>query len=475
MPGLRAAVRGWSVITAMIAASIVCPAPARADAALAPRPCDPAPAAQPLLPDLPWPQQRYDLAALRRITDGSGVTVAVIDSGVDAQAPQLTHAVVRGADLLDPAGDGRQDCVGHGTAVASIVAASPESGVGLQGLAPGVKILPVRVSERLESASVGDATVVGDGGGTVADLAAGIRAATAARPRPAVINLSISTTSDNTDLRAAINAALAADIVVVAAVGNAHSATGGVDPTPYPAAYPGVVGVGAIDPDGLRAGTLQVGPYVDLAAPGSAVIGDSPGHGQQTFEGTSFAAPFVAATAALIRARWPELRQGEVVTRLLATADPAAGARPSTQYGYGILNPLRALTEVVTGLPGAANPGRPVPALGPPTAPASRAGPDPMVIGFAIVLIVAAIGTATVAWAIPAGRRRRWRPGQPVRTLLGPPTAAGPAPDRPDQPSATSRGPRSFERQPGSGSGRPATRPTVSPLLRGNPPNRPYS
>jgi type VII secretion-associated serine protease mycosin len=392
--------------------------------------CSSQPTAQALDPEVPWPQQRYDYASVRQITDGSGVTVAVVDSGVDSETPELADAVVRGADMLDRGGDGRQDCVGHGTAVASIIAAAPETGVGLLGLAPGVRILPVRVSERVENST---------GAGTVDDLAAGIRAAVAAHPRPGVINLSISTTEDNPSLRAAVRAAVAADIVVVAAVGNDYD-KGNL--TPYPASYDGVVGVGAIGPDGLRVASSQVGPYVDITAPGSDVIGAVPVQGQKAYEGTSFAAPFVAATAALIRARYPGLHEADVVTRLLATADPAPGALPSPQYGYGVVNPLRALTAVVSGLPKARTSASPV-ALGPPRPPAPAAGFNSLVIGFAVALIVAAVLLAGIAAAVPAGRRRRWRPGQPVPSLLRPAAPAeAPAPrPRPASPRKAAKAP----------------------------------
>jgi len=199
--------------------------------------------------------------------------------------------------------------------------------------------------------------------------------------------------------------ALAADIVVVAAAGNQHDHG---DPTPYPAAYDGVVGVGAVGPDSVRIASSQIGSYVDIVAPGTQVIGALPTAGHAIFEGTSFAAPFVAATAALIRARWPELHQGDVVRRLLATADPAPGGRPSAEYGYGVLDPMRALTEVL--VPAGAVPSlSPLPSLVP---VAGRAGaPAPVALGVAVALVAAAGGIVAVAIAVPAGRRRRWRPG----------------------------------------------------------------
>jgi type VII secretion-associated serine protease mycosin len=368
----------------------VLPAPAWA----APR-CDQA-RPSPAISALPWPQQRYDLTALGQLSTGAGVSVAVIDSGVDAVTPQLAGAVAAGADML-AGGDGREDCKAHGTAVASIIAARPAPGAGLRGLAPDATILPVRVSEATEAS----ATAAGSGG--VAELTAGIRAATAHRPRPTVINLSISTTSDNPGLRAAIAEAIAADIVVVAAVGNDHARG---DPTPYPAAYDGVVGVGAVGPDSTRVASSQAGSYVDIVAPGTQVVGALPTGGHGVFEGTSFAAPFVSATAALIRARWPALHQVDVVRRLLATADPAPGS--SLEYGHGVLDPMRALTEVVVGTDPLPVP-EPIPAAVPVVASSST--PSPMALGVTVALVAGAVGLAAVAIALPAGRRRRWRPG----------------------------------------------------------------
>jgi len=353
----------------------------------------------------PWAQQELGFASVWKRTRGGGVTVAVVDSGVDAN-PQFGDRVIPGPDLVAGTKPGippGADCVGHGTAVASIIAARAADGSGLRGLAPASKILAVRVSERI--ATENGTTGTGD----VRELIAGIRQAVRHNPKPQVINLSISTPADNDDLRSAIQSALDADIVVVAAVGNDFQRG---NPQPYPASYDGVVGVGAIGPTGERVPLSQVGSYVDLVAPGDAVIGAAPHSGHIAYQGTSFAAPFVAATAALIRARWPELNRTEVVRRLIATADPAAGGRPSPDYGYGVVNPLRALTELLP--PEAA-----LPVASPsPVIPAGLAATDdrsrPTVLAWATaaVLLLAACAIAAVAAAVPLGRRRNWKPGK---------------------------------------------------------------
>src|SRR5947207_3073566 len=130
-------------VAALLATLLITPAaPARADATCAPATPAPAPAAA------PWAQTRFDLRRLTTIADGHGITVAVVDSGVDASHPQLAGAVLRGEDLLSPGGTAQRDCIGHGTAVASIIAAAPATGAGFAGLAPRVRILPFRVTER---------------------------------------------------------------------------------------------------------------------------------------------------------------------------------------------------------------------------------------------------------------------------------------------------------------------------------------
>jgi type VII secretion-associated serine protease mycosin len=353
---------------------------------------------------VPWPVQRYAPDRLTNFADGRGVTVAVIDSGVDASHPSLRSHVAAGLDLLD-GGPGQTDCVGHGTAVASIIAGQPLPGIGFRGLAPAATILPYRVTEQtvVEGATSGRA-------GTAAGLATAIRKAVDGRAK--VINLSIVLNRNDPDVQAATKYAVDNDVVVVAAVGNAHDDG---NPRPFPASYDGVLGVGAIGADGRRVHSSQVGDYVDLVAPGSQVVAARAGRGYSSWEGTSFAAPFVAATAALVRQYWKGLSARDVVARLIATADPAPGSPRSNEYGYGVVNPYRAVTErLASGSPGRA---APLPARSRDVAGEAAAAAAARTRVWAFDLAGAGVGLAILvmlaATVLPRGRSRRWQPDPP--------------------------------------------------------------
>ncbi|MET8120534.1 type VII secretion-associated serine protease mycosin [Micromonospora sp. NPDC005189] len=352
---------------------------------------------------VPWPQQRYDPARLAPLATGAGVTVAVVDSGVDRMHPQMAGRVLAGTDLLDPGGDGSRDCAGHGTGVASIIAAAPRPGVAFRGLAPGARILPVRVSEQqVVQGRESGRTVTAD------EFARAIR--WAVDHDADVVNLSVVLYADDPEVRSAVRYAVDRDVVLVAAAGNLHDSG---DPRPFPAGYDGVLGVGAIGADGGRATFSQTGSYVDLVAPGSEVLTAAPGAGHHRVEGTSYAAPFVAATAALVREYRPELTATQVMERIIATADPAPGASHGG-YGAGVLNPYRAVTETSGGR--ATDP-RPAAALADDRAdPAVLARQARRAIARDRALLIGAVvGTtaATVALfalVLPRGARRRWRP-----------------------------------------------------------------
>ncbi|KJK43429.1 peptidase S8 [Lentzea aerocolonigenes] len=360
--------------------------------------------AHPVVNELPWAQKSLDQRRAWPHSTGADVLVAVIDSGVDADHPQLRAAgkVLRGEDfhLL---GDypGSFDCVSHGTAAAAIIAATPLPGIGFHGVAPDARILPVRVTDR----EVNDS-----GSPTPIDpvvLARGIWYAADAGAK--VINLSLSGYGDHQVVHDAIRHAQDKDALVVAAVGNRQQQGAAAS---YPAMYDGVLGVGAVEITGTRTADSQIGPYVDLMAPGKGVLAATRVDGHAYFDGTSFAAPYVAGTAALVRAAWPDLKAPDVARRLMATATPGPGN--AHEYGAGIVDPYRAVTDGLT----TRSPAAMAPVVTPaPDAEALRAAARSELLRTRAQWLAALVGAAIllvvlIARVLGNGRRRRWLPGR---------------------------------------------------------------
>lgn len=414
--------RGVRTAARLLSGAMVCAAslvaPYAADPAYAAPRCTTNASSAPATSDaatVPWPVAASGVADLAKVADGHGETVAVIDSGV-TPVSSLGSRVLRGLDLLGTS-DGRLDCVGHGTAVASIIAAAPAAGVGFRGLAPAARILPIRATE---AELVGQET-----SGKSATPAAIGRAITWAVDHDAdVVNISL-VSPDNATLRAAVKRALAHGVVVIASVGNGHEEPG-PDPTPYPAAYPGVIGVGAIEANGERSSTSAVGDFLDVVAPGGDVVADKAPSGLATFAGTSFAVPYVAATAALVREEYPDLDAQAVAARIFATTDPPPVNADPAGYGHGIVDPYRAVaaalpaTDAGTTTVGVGSPQPGGASLGTPGTvglPAARhagkveqlsAAADPVDqrAAVAIAIAIAAVAIA-LAWAFGTARHRR--------------------------------------------------------------------
>ncbi|MFB7944094.1 type VII secretion-associated serine protease mycosin [Kitasatospora phosalacinea] len=273
----------------------------------------------------------YSMAAkVWPISQGEGVTVAVIDTGVDASHPDLSGQILPGLDLTDSHGDGRTDTEGHGTAMASNIAAHGHGdGAGVMGLAPKAKILPIKISLGAESLTKSDGEVRSKAIRYAVDQGA------------KVINMSF-TGGGSTDesYRAAINYAIQKDVVLVGGAGNFAGT-----PVDYPAAFPGVVAVSAITDAGDIWKDSTTGPQVTLAAPGSGIHHASLKQGYDTGSGTSDASSFVSAIAALVRSKYPNLSAGQVINRMTSSAaqPEGKGPFPNDKYGYGIASPSKAL------------------------------------------------------------------------------------------------------------------------------------
>jgi serine protease len=330
-------------------------------------------------------------------SSGAGVTVAVIDSGVDAHHVDLDGQVLPGLDLVDPKGNGDTDQVGHGTTVSAIIAGKDDTD-GVIGIAPKAKILPVRVLDQQNRYD--DALIV----------AKGVRWAVDHGAR--VINLSLGGSGSSAALAAALDYAFAKDVVVVACTGNASaSPSNGVW---YPAREPGVIAVAGMERDGneLWSGSIT-GKETVVTAPATQLVGARPS-GYWKVQGTSFAAPMVSGTAALIRSRWPTMPAGEVINRIIKTARDRGPAGHDSTYGYGMVDPAGALTAEVPAV--ADNPLDTTPSpgiVGFGSAPASgqaQSAPDNLIRGSVGTRVPGAnAGTAVpTAQAPPAEDNRGW-------------------------------------------------------------------
>ncbi|MEV6600488.1 type VII secretion-associated serine protease mycosin [Actinoplanes sp. NPDC051346] len=278
-----------------------------------------------------WHLKTLNVADAWTYSAGEGVTVAVIDSGVEASHVDLRGQVLKGLDLVDPSGNGDSDLVGHGTTVSALIAGRADDTAGVVGIAPKAKILPVRVLDR--DNRYDDAMIV----------AKGVRWAVDNGAR--VINLSLGGNGSSPALAAALDYAFAKDVVVVACTGNASASTSsGVW---YPAREPGVIAVAGMERggDALWSGSIT-GKETVVTAPATELVG-ARADGYWRVQGTSFAAPMVSGTAALIRARWPTMPAGEVVNRIIKTAHDRGAQGRDSDFGFGLVDPAAALTAEI--------------------------------------------------------------------------------------------------------------------------------
>lgn len=272
-------------------------------------------------------------------TPGAGVTVAVVDSGVDPTHPDLQANLLPVVDEVKTDILGGTDYVGrdgqgHGTHVCGIIAAAA-NGVGVVGVAPGVKILPVKVMKA-------------DGNGDDFTIAQGLKDAVDKGAR--IINLSVGGTEPSSILADAVAYASEHNVLMVVSAGN----DGG--PVNYPAAYPGVLAVGSVDKNGVHASYSSYGPELAMVAPGgtsdSGVLSTLPTYdcylslyarkpkNYGTQAGTSMATPQVTAAAALLLAKEPSLTPAQLRERLMASTSATTF---TDTVGFGLLDVDRAL------------------------------------------------------------------------------------------------------------------------------------
>ena len=292
--------------------------------------------------DLEYWLNDYGFSQAWNTTRGAGVTVAVIDTGVDGSVPDLAGAVVGGTDVSEvgaPTGQkplGDAESANHGTWVASLLAGRGTGpGSGVLGAAPEAKILAVSVA-------------LGKAMGPVASddqIAQAVR--WSVDNGASVINMSLTrnTLDWPTSWDDAFQYAFAHDVVIVAAAGNRGSGTSEVG---APATIPGVLTVAGVDRAGKASFDASAqGITIGVSAPSEQLVGANPGGGYVQWAGTSGAAPLVSGAVALVRAAHPELKAPDVIERLIRTAKPAGGTVPSPIYGFGLLDAAAAVTTNV--------------------------------------------------------------------------------------------------------------------------------
>ncbi|GAA0796704.1 S8 family serine peptidase [Spirilliplanes yamanashiensis] len=362
----------------------------------------PSPASADAIRDRQWMVGALKLAAVHEIAQGAGITVAVIDSGVDAGHRDLRGNVLKGVDYTGDSADAQKDDTGHGTGMASLIAghgSGPGNRDGVLGVAPRAKILPLR-------------TTKGDFGSSPRS---GDAVDEAVRRGARVISMSWGG-GPNRPLEAALQRAAAADVVLIASAGNRPDDNF----VTYPARYPGVVAVGATGSDGKVAAVSVRRPEIMITAPGDKVVSAAEDDGYQIGVGTSGAAAIVAGAAALIRSKYPNLPATEVVNRLVATAKDQGPPGRDVDYGHGTLDVMAALTADVP--PAATQSAPPPPGAAPATPPSAAPSDAPQAVagtdvslrispaGYAIGGVLLLLLVGGLVWLLIWALRRRGTP-----------------------------------------------------------------
>ncbi len=327
----------------------------------------------------PWGQDLLQFQEISRFATGKGQKVAVIDTGVSPH-DYLGDRLEGGGDYVDEKDRGLKDCDGHGTEVAGIIAANPKNpAIGFRGIAPDARILSIRQSSA-NYEFTDPATNRGVAAGNLGTLAKAIVRA-ANTPGVTVINMSVDScrpasaggiVKPEKDVQSALRYAVEErNVVVVASAGNLpegdckeQNSPDPKNPTwlvipPWFSEY--VLSVAAMTETGDVAEFSMTGPWVSVAAPGTDIISLDPANrgglanqtvdekgNVQAIQGTSFAAPYVAGLAALVRERFKDLDARQVMHRIKATAShPAADGGHDNLVGFGMINPVAALTAFI--------------------------------------------------------------------------------------------------------------------------------
>jgi subtilisin family serine protease len=293
-----------------------------------------------------WVLDMLDVQPAWSLTQGKGVTVAVIDSGVNPKVTDLQGAVISGPDYTGLKTSPQSSRWGqHGTWMASIIAGNGENG-GLLGIAPEATILSIRVIP--DTTDPGYHTYDNEPEQQIQDeLAEGILTAVK-QYHAQVISMSIGYSAPSGVVRAALQYAYDHGAVLVASSGNSgqndEKHDYGWSPVSFPADYPGVLSVAAVDEHGKPASFSSSNLSVQVAAPGSGVPAQGRDNQYYTVDGTSPACALVAGVAALIKAEYPKISPALVMQAITSTTQPGSGGY-NVHTGFGIVDADAALTE----------------------------------------------------------------------------------------------------------------------------------
>ncbi|MGW7690563.1 S8 family serine peptidase [Streptomyces asiaticus] len=315
------ACRKWRVVVSLLASMLV------VGGAMAPS------AAAETMRQRQWYLDRMQAERVWKVSTGKGITVAVLDGGVNASAPELKGKVLKGRNFVEPSKDARQDPDGHGTAMAMLITGNGQHDQGIKGLSPGARILPLTVFGSTKES----------GTNNVPALIKSIRYA--ADSDAQIINMSLGfpyyqlTTSQRSDLQETVDYAISRGKLLFAAPGNSGDKENDVT---YPSASDGVAGIGAVDDTFSVTKFSTYGSQIALAAAGDDIpircMDGKPGYCKSW--GTSQATAITSASAALIWAKHPSWTGNQVLRVMMQTAaKPTEGKVPSRYIGYGTVRP----------------------------------------------------------------------------------------------------------------------------------------
>lgn len=273
---------------------------------------------------IPWGVNRIEAPKVYNLTKGEGVKVAVIDTGIDVDHPDLK--IAGGYSTVDNS-TSFDDDNGHGTHVAGTIAALDNT-IGVVGTSPNISLYAVKALNA-------------SGSGYVSDIVEGIDWAISNQMK--IVSMSLGTLERSAVLEEACNRAYSSGILLVAAAGNSGSSDYTKDNVLYPAKFPTVIAVAATDSNDVRPSFSSTGPDVELAAPGNNIYSTLPGGTYGNKSGTSMAAPHVSGIAALVWAKNPLKTNAQVRATLSSNAIDLGTPGRDSQYGYGIVNAEKAL------------------------------------------------------------------------------------------------------------------------------------